>query len=360
MKKILKNLFLILIIAAFASIALFFAGPISKKASLPESSEPQGSNMSYKSYSSNEEQPSQQKQENSLLLGNWKLKGEEEGNIVFLLLGTGGEDHEAGYLTDTIIMASYNIAENQIGMLSIPRDLFVKVPGKNYHARVNSIKYWGDKEQQGSGIDFLKNTLAEITGVEVDYYINFDFGSFEELVDKLDGIDIVLEEEVSDPKFPKGESEGYENFYLSAGEHHLDGKTALRFARSRYSEWGDFDRAERQQKVIEGIWNKLKENPEGKLDAALKYFNLWNYFNKHIETDIGLLEIRRLLEISQNIQNPAIINKVLTSKADGELKNARLRMGNGIGFVLLPKDESYGEIREIAKDILLNQKSNTD
>lgn len=353
MKKFLKNLFLILIIAIFATAALFLAGQISsakKRADLSESGS-QEPYMSNESYVSNEsEQP---QQDNSLLLGNWKLNGEESGNVVFLLLGTGGESHEAGYLTDTIIMASYNIAENRLGLLSIPRDLFVKIPGGNYHTRINAVKYWGDKQGgQGAGIKLLEDALAEITGVKINYYINFDFRRFEDLVDKLGGIDIILENEVSDPQFPKGESEGYENFYLTAGEHHLDGKIALQLARSRYSEWGDFDRAERQQKVIEGLWIKIKSDTGSKLDSALKYFNLWNYFRKNIETDIGVLEIRRILEISQNIENPAIINKVLTSKADGELKNARVRMGNGVAMVLMAKDESFGEIKKIAETIL--------
>ena len=348
MKRFIKNLLVTFSIAIFASIALFLAGPISssnKKAAINNSLPELKSNKIFKNRT--------QDDKNNILFGNWKLKGENRGNIVFLLLGTGGENHEAGYLTDTIIMASYNIAENQLGLLSIPRDLFIKMPGGNFHTRINAVKYWGDKKNgKNQGIELLKNTLAEITGVKIDYYISFDFSNFENLIDKLGGIDIVLDKPVSDPKFPKGESEGYENFYLNAGEHHLNGKTALRLARSRHSKWGDFDRAARQQKVIEGIWAKIKETPGGKLDTALKYFNLWNYFRRNIQTDIGVLEIRRLLEISQNIKNPVIINKVLTSKPDGELKNARVKMKNGVAMILLPKDKSWGEIQKIAKEIL--------
>lgn len=353
MKKNIKKFFLILIIAVFASIALFFAGPISKKANLTNS-DSQEPYISDKSYVPNESEQSEQ--ENSFLLGNWKLKGEEDGNTVFLLLGTGGESHEAGYLTDTIIMASYNYAENKLGMLSIPRDLFIKMPEENYHTRINAVKYYADKKG-GDGFETLKETLAEITGVKTDYYISFDFSDFENLIDKLDGIDIYLEEPVYDPQFPAGESEGYKTFFLDSGEHHISGKTALELARSRYSLWGDFDRAGRQQLILEGIFNKIKEDSGSSLDNALKFFNLWSYFRKNIETDIGLLEIRRILEISQKIQNPDIITKVLTSKPDGELKNARIKMGNGVGFVLLPKDESFDQIRKIAQEVLL--KTNT-
>lgn len=293
----------------------------------------------------------QQDDNNNFLFGNWKLKGEEEDRINILLLGIGGEGHEAGYLTDTIILASFSPSKNKLGLLSIPRDLFIKQPDKNYYTRINAVKYRAEQEGK-NGIAVLEKSIADITSISPDYHVVFDFSKFEELIDKLGGIDITLDEPVYDPLFPKGESQGYKEFYIEAGTHHLDGKTALMIARSRHSAWGDFDRALRQQKVIQAIWEKAKENPEGKIEGLVKLFNLWDYFRNNIETDFGILEAKRMLDIFQKTENLAIINKVLTSKMDGELLNARVKFSDGIGLVLTPKDESWEEIREIAKDIL--------
>jgi len=300
------------------------------------------------------------KENNNFLFGNWKLDGEKNDRINVLLLGIGGEDHEAGYLTDTIILASFSPSKNKsrrfasdsdkLAFLSIPRDLFIKMPRENYHTRINAVKYRAD-QKQGNGIEILQEAISEITGIEINYYMIFDFSKFEELIDELGGIDIELKEPVYDPKFPRGESEGYETFQLSAGAHHINGDTALKLARSRHSVWGDFDRAARQQEILKAIYDKIWRGEESSINNIKKMFSLWNYFRNNIETDIGILEIRRMLEISQNIKNIAIINQALTSKPDGELINARVKMPDGVAMVLLPKDESYNEIQEIAEDI---------
>jgi anionic cell wall polymer biosynthesis LytR-Cps2A-Psr (LCP) family protein len=78
--------------------------------------------------------------------------------------------------------------------------------------------------------------------------VRLNFTAFEKLIDEIGGIDIYVEKTINDPKYPD-EGTGYDPFYLSAGQKHLDGKTALKYARSRHGT-GDFDRAERQQQVI--------------------------------------------------------------------------------------------------------------
>ncbi|MFH1175405.1 MAG: LCP family protein [bacterium] len=287
----------------------------------------------------------------SFLFGNWKLKGEEKNRVNFLLLGIGGEAHNAGYLADTIILASFQPSSQTLALISIPRDLFLKMPGENYFTRINAIKYRAEQKNE-DGIEKMNQAIQEITGIYPNYHIVFDFSKFKELIDELGGIDVYLEEAVHDPHFPSTENK-YETFHLDAGWQHMDGDCALKVARSRHSEWGDFDRSSRQQKIIEAIFEKIQRQGENASDSFFKAIKLWDYFRKNIETNIGIVEIRRILEISQSAGKISVKNIALTSKPDGELINARIKMSDGVAMVLLPKDESWEEIKKITEEIFI-------
>ncbi|TRZ77941.1 LytR family transcriptional regulator [bacterium] len=280
-----------------------------------------------------------------------KLENEDQGRINFLLLGKGGEGHQSGELTDTIMIASFSPLNDQLKLISIPRDLYVKMPEKNYYTRINAIKSKKDLEKK-SGITYLQETIKQISGIEIHYYASFDFSDFKDLIDKLGGIDLFFEEPVSDISFPADEFGDHEYFYIPSGENHINGNTALKIVRSRHSYWGDFDRIDRQQKVISAIWEKVNAPTSGKIDGFLKYFNIWNYVRKNIETDIGTMETLRLLDIFKASQDLTISTYTISSKPNGELKNARVKTGNGIAMILLPKDATFETIRQRIKNFL--------
>ena len=133
--------------------------------------------------------------QDSFMVGNWKLKNEHD-KINFLLLGRGGENHQSGELIDIIMVASFSPLENKLKLLSIPRDLYVKMPERNYYTRINAIKPKKDLEGK-SGITFLKETIKQITGVNIHYYTSFDFSSFKDLIDNLGGIAALLRFRIS-------------------------------------------------------------------------------------------------------------------------------------------------------------------
>lgn len=293
----------------------------------------------------------QKTSQENFLVGDWKLKNENQDRINFLLLGKGGEGHQSGELTDIIMVASFIHAENRLKLISIPRDLYVKMPEKNYFTRINAIEAKKDLEGK-SGIAYLQNTIKQITGIDIDYYASFDFSDFKDLIDKLGGIDLFFEEPVSDSSFPSDEFGDHEYLYIPSGESHVNGSMALKIVRSRHSYWGDFDRIERQQKVITAIWEKVNEPCAGRINNFMKYFNIWNYIRKNIETDIGTMETLKLFEIFKASQNLEISTFTISSKPNGELKNARVKVGDGIAMVLLPKDATFETIRQRVKNFL--------
>jgi LCP family protein required for cell wall assembly len=142
------------------------------------------------------------------------------------------------------------------GVLSIPRDLWVHIPGYTEN-RINTAHMLGDAYQHpGGGPALAVETVEYNLGVEIDYYVRFNFQAFVELVDRIGGIDVVVPEDIVDPLYPDY-NYGYDPLYISAGPHHFFGEEALKYARTRHSTGGDFDRARRQQQVITAIFDRV-------------------------------------------------------------------------------------------------------
>jgi len=189
-----------------------------------------------------------------VILPEWQ--GKERVNI--LLLGIDQRDIEQGpWRTDTMILVTVDPATKSAGMLSIPRDVWVTIPGYQ-ESRINNAHFFGDATNYpGGGPALAKKTVQQNIGLPVHYYVRFNFTAFEKLVDLIGGIDVQVERAIDDDQYPDS-NYGYEPFRIDAGLQHLDGKTALKYARSRYADpLGDFGRAHRQQQVILAVRNKL-------------------------------------------------------------------------------------------------------
>ena len=156
-------------------------------------------------------------------------------NILFLGIDY-AEDGGFTGRSDTIILMSLEPFRPYIGMLSIPRDLWVSIPGIGEN-RINTAHFFAEANQKGSGPYAVQNTIRENFGVDTNYYIRFRFENFREIVDAMGGLDIHLEEPAA----------GYE-----AGNHHLTGRKALAFARNRIGS-DDFFRMERGQLLIKAL-----------------------------------------------------------------------------------------------------------
>jgi len=211
------------------------------------------------------------------------------GRTNVLFLGMGGIGHDGGELTDTIIFTSLNLKTNSVTMISVPRDIWVP----SISAKINSAYEIGERKATGSGILMASDAIYEIIGEPIQFAVLMDFAGFEQLIDAIGGIDVVVDKSFTDTKYPiKGRENDlcggdpeygcrFEILSFEKGLQHMDGKTALKYSRSRHSadleEGTDFARANRQQKVISAIKSKALSpavllNPS-KINQTREVFN---------------------------------------------------------------------------------------
>ncbi len=275
-----------------------------------------------------------------------KLKGEENNQINILLLGIGGKGHSGGGLTDTIMVASVKPDSNEAALISIPRDLYVKIPGSNQYSKINAVKEFGDSSRNltkyKTGSELIKKTVGEITGLNIHYYVQLDFQGFIEIINYLDGVDVNLKKEINDSHYPDFNN-GYDPFYISAGRHHLDGAAALKVSRSRHSKKGDFDRVKRQQMIIRAAKQKFFEKYSSSDLFALN--KIFNSLGNHLKTDIQLKEIKSFYRLAGKIETYKITSQTINT-------SNYLQSGHISGaYTLKTKSGDYQELRQLAKDI---------
>lgn len=236
-----------------------------------------------------------------------KLKAEGDGRINILLLGKGGAGHDGADLTDTILIASIDPINDKAGLLSIPRDLYVKVP-KQGSMKINAVyaltkqsalaRGKSAQEAENEGIKAIEDMVQTVTGISMHYHAMIDFAGFEKAIDTVGGITVNVKEPLYDATM------AWENngnpLLAAAGEQTMSGRKALMFARSRHgSARGDFDRGERQRLILVGLRNKIFS--AGTYSNPVKVSRLINDFGNHINTNMSVDEIMKLYNIGQNI-----------------------------------------------------------
>jgi len=285
-----------------------------------------------------------------IIFPNLPLLGKNKDNILkenILLLGRAGEGYAGGNLTDTIILARVDqtSGESKSTLISLPRDLLVKMPDNQSWGKINSL-------YSSSGISRLKEKIAEITGLPIDRYLIVDLAVVEEIINLTDGLNVYVKEDISDPHFP-GPNYSYQPFYLSAGWRYLDGPTALRYIRTRYtSPNGDFDRMARQQQVIQLLKQKvLALNPLWDFPTYLKIFES---LKKHVETDLSVLEMKNLYQAVKTIGAAQITSRVIDEKNTELLTGGQVLFGEQTASVVYPKAgrENYAEIKRYIEQII--------
>lgn len=320
------------------------------------------------------------------------VKGEVEGRINILLLGMRGADLPGGgNLADTIILASVLPKENKVAMISIPRDLYVVVPGTGDRQKINAVHAYGEQKGEGQGMEDMKTAVSEVTGLPVHYAVRTNFAGFKQLVDAVGGIEVTLsqpfdesmqfnQEHVCDSFFtiptgkfeektvkyfsktmqtyktrvvasyplcnaPQDTLECGGSFKLPAGKQTLNGEQALCFARSRYAT-SDFERAKRQQEIIQLVKDRLMS--AGTLTDFGKVNDIMDSLGNNVRTDMKSWEIKKLYGIYSGMNNPQVYRRVLENSEEGLLYNPP--QGDA-GYILLPIGDNYDKIRDMAKNI---------
>jgi LCP family protein required for cell wall assembly len=175
--------------------------------------------------------------------------------VTVLVMGLDYRDWAAGEgapRTDSMILLTVNPLDRTAGILSIPRDLWVNIPGFNYD-RINTAYSLGEayKYPEGGGPGLAMATVEELLGTPIDYYAQIDFSAFIRFIDEIGGVKITIEKKM------KVDTIGGRTKVLRPGNQTLNGELALAYARARNTEGGDFDRAFRQQEVIIAIRNRI-------------------------------------------------------------------------------------------------------
>ena len=172
--------------------------------------------------------------------------------VMGLDYGDWSADREGPSRTDTMILLTIDPLTRSAGMLNIPRDLWVEIPGFDY-GKINTAYFLGEANKMpGGGPGLAVKTVEQFLGVPINFYAQVEFRAFERFIDDIGGVEIDVPAEIEvDPIGP------HNTVILKPGKQVLDGKTALAYARNRYTEGGDFDRAQRQQQVVLAIRDKI-------------------------------------------------------------------------------------------------------
>ncbi len=267
-----------------------------------------------------------------------KLNGFAEGRINILLLGRANTFKGGKDLTDTIMLASINTRNYRLGLFSIPRDLLVTHNGRTI--KINSLYTYGLRDNVGT--DYLTDTITTITGEPIHYYILMDFEGFTKIIDTLGGINIDVPHHIKDTRYP-GPGYSYETFEIQPGLQHLDGATALKYARTRHDSEGDFGRARRQQQVMQAARNKAFSL--GTIVNPMKIGSILDVLGDHVHTNVGGDALEPLISLIKKVDTHNITTVVIDAwRPDSLLISAR--SGGMPG--LIPRIGTYREMRERA------------
>ncbi|MFA7298600.1 MAG: LCP family protein [Candidatus Absconditabacterales bacterium] len=225
---------------------------------------------------------------------------DEFGNVNVMIVGFGGQGHAGGYLADSIMVASFNPKLGAVTMLSVPRDLYVYNKETNIIGRINALfsHTVGRKLEFDTGAKALSDKLEEMMGIKTPYYALIGFEGFQNVIDTLDGITIDVPESFTDYTYPKNELQVM-TVHFDTGVQIMSGERALQYARSRHST-SDFARSLRQQLIVQGVMNKLKENGFGNITKLKK---LYADYVQMVTTNISLKEMLGMVKYADNIKH---------------------------------------------------------
>lgn len=296
-----------------------------------------------------------------------ELKGEDRGYVNILLAGNSADDpgHAGANLTDSIMLVSVNTKNNTAFMMSIPRDLYVGIPGFGY-AKINEAYQDGEQANFSEGgyapggMGLLQKVVSKNFGIPVDYYALVDYAAVREAVNAVGGITVTIDSEdergIYDPS-PDLANDRRPLVKLGNGPHTIDGATALGLARARGNSYGsygflrgDFDRTEHQRQILLAL--KEKTTSLGTLANPFKLARLADSFGNNVETDLSLGQVRRLYNITKKIPSNKIVSVGLNDVNEKNLlASYRTPLGQSALIPALGIDD-YSDIKAYLRSLL--------
>lgn len=266
--------------------------------------------------------------------------GAERVNV--LVMGLDYHDWRAGEgppRTDTMILFTIDPLNRSAGMLSIPRDLWVNVPGYNY-GRINTAYQLGEAyKEEGGGPALALQTVQELIGVPINYYAQIDFDAFIKFIDEIGGVQVDVPEKIKVDPIQPGKKNNTKT--LQPGIQVLTGDLALAYARARKTEGGDFDRAQRQQQVIMGIRDQILQFNQLPTLIA-KSGVLYNQLSQGVNTNLTIDQLVRLAWLASQIPEDQIKKGII-----GPPDQVSFAVSpDGVQQVLKPITEKIRELRD--------------
>lgn len=269
-----------------------------------------------------------------------------------LLVGIDFAPGREQHLTDTMLVATLDPDTGEGALVSVPRDLY-GVPlgdGRVYNAKLNSLMANAADDRDTyplGGPGTLKAAIGELLGISIHYFAAIDIEGMRQVVDTIGGVEVVVQRAINDPRYSDTVTGQY-GFYLSPGRHHLDGQTAMAFARSRLGEGdSDFTRAERQQILLTAIAEKLTA---GNLLVALP--GLLDAVRDNVATDIPSGTIPTIAAEAQHADLGGLQQVVLTPP-----DYVTVEPNSAAGYILIPNFEA---IKELAAQIFGTSTANVN
>ncbi len=269
----------------------------------------------------------------------WPLADDRQANV--LILGYGGQGHDGAYLTDSLLLLHSDLTSGQAAQINVPRDLWVQIPpDSGRYAKINSAYAYGlgDNNDRRAGGQLVTTKVSQITGLPTDRWITIDFQGFRALVDALGGVDIDVERTFSS-QYPANDDPAIDPSWttvsFAAGRQHMDGETAIRYARARYAdtpeEASDFARSQRQNRLVAAIAAKLKRPT-----TWPRAFAVMDALQPALRTNLAPVDLT-ILFLRANLAGATRIrlddSDILVNDTSGD--------GQAI---LVPRNEDYGAI----------------
>ena len=196
---------------------------------------------------------------------------------------------------DVIMIVSVDPVQRKAALISIPRDLWVEIPGHGEN-RINSAYFYGELDgTQGAGPGLTMRTIEHNLGLTIDYYARLDFECFKRIIDILGGITVDVPEPIRDSRYPDAHY-GYMSIYIPAGRQHMNGETTLRYVRARH-ESSDFSRMRRQQQVLLAVRDKAL-----RLDIIPSLPELIPLLGRALSTDLPLEDLLGIANLATQIE----------------------------------------------------------
>lgn len=275
------------------------------------------------------------------------LGSQRQANI--LILGYGGQGHDGAYLTDSMLLLHNNLATGRNAQIAIPRDLWVQVPpDSGRYAKINSAYAYGLGEagDREAGGRIATTKVSQVTGLPTTRWVTIDFQGFRALVDALGGVEVEVERPFT-ARYPANDNPEIDPSWITinfaAGPQQMDGETAIRYARARYSEdpaeGSDFARGQRQARLMAALTAKLKRPT-----TWPRYFAVMQALQPVLRTNLSPLD---MLFLAAQI-NPSGGTRIQLDYSN-VLRNATSDDGQAI---LVPPGNDYGIISRYIADEL--------